>query len=73
MAKFRLAAARRRNSEQYAKLVIPYAATPPQLGMVFNSATRSFPQEYHNGIVTMHGSWNRAKPRATALCADELT
>ena len=52
--------------EQYAaKTVKPvqlYAAHAAPLGMVFNSAAQ-FPQEYRNdAFVTMHGSWNRAKP-----------
>ncbi|WP_460911740.1 PQQ-dependent sugar dehydrogenase [Spirosoma areae] len=57
--------------EQYAaktmKPVQLYDAHAAPLDMVFNTASagaaNSFPKEYQNdAFVTMHGSWNRAKP-----------
>lgn len=57
--------------EQYAaktaKPIQLYDAHAAPLDMVFNtasaSASSSFPKEYQNdAFVTMHGSWNRAKP-----------
>ncbi|SFE12645.1 PQQ-dependent sugar dehydrogenase [Spirosoma endophyticum] len=54
--------------EQYAakttKPVQLYDAHAAPLGLVFNaSTTNNFPKEYQNdAFVTMHGSWNRAKP-----------